>query len=585
MRIDRIEIENFRSIKSEVVKFDHNCLILLGKNEAGKSNVLKAIAAVFGKYKVTIKDKRKKINNEKINDSYIHAVIKNSQEDIAEILEIIQNKYSNTELIEFDNELDLKQYINKYFNEFLIRILINDQAKAIVSYWKHKNPSKIREIYLSSNMFDTLDNSGIFQDNESINLIIFDAIKTLYNNNPFKCNYWKYDSTLLLPNKIVIKDFITDPDSCEGLYNIFKMCNRSVIKKEFDEALAQDGDYYNLLDQISKEVTRIFQKKWNDFKETKIELLPDGQEISIKVTNKTKYSFEDRSDGFKKFISVLLMLSTKSIADEIGEKDIILIDEPDQSLYPTSARYLRDELLRISEKSIVIYSTHSQYMIDSNCIDRHLIVEKKNDTTTLQRQDVNSPFCNDELLRNAIGVSIFECIKEKNIIFEGWLDKELFEKFCSDKKTKDYANYGIVYLHGISGVETIVQLLILAKKKFVIVADSDKASKDKRKDFEEKYPEYKYNWIGYDDSVKNISTMEDFFASQYIEKIIKENGYNDYEYNDKKNAIENIEKAVNNNKDEKQKIKCKLIESYGKDKIITGYDTFINVLKEKIQNL
>lgn len=104
---------------------------------------------------------------------------------------------------------------------------------------------------------------------------------------------------------------------------------------------------------------------------------PNGSEISIKVANKAKYTFEDRSDGFKKFISVLLMISTKARSNMIGERDIILIDEPDQSLYPTSARFLKEELLKISEKAKLIYSTHSQYMIDSTCIDRHIIVEKE----------------------------------------------------------------------------------------------------------------------------------------------------------------------------------------------------------------
>ena len=58
MKLTRIEIKNFRSIKDAKISFDHNCLILLGKNEAGKSNVLKAVAAVFGKYMLSNKDKR-----------------------------------------------------------------------------------------------------------------------------------------------------------------------------------------------------------------------------------------------------------------------------------------------------------------------------------------------------------------------------------------------------------------------------------------------------------------------------------------------------------------------------------------------
>ena len=64
MKIKEIHIENFRSIKNETIVMDKNCLILLGKNEAGKSNVLKAIAALFGQYSLTVKDQRKNINNE-----------------------------------------------------------------------------------------------------------------------------------------------------------------------------------------------------------------------------------------------------------------------------------------------------------------------------------------------------------------------------------------------------------------------------------------------------------------------------------------------------------------------------------------
>lgn len=59
MELKRIEIKNFRSIKNGKIEFNHNCLILLGKNEAGKTNVLRAIAAIFEKYPVSHKDRRK----------------------------------------------------------------------------------------------------------------------------------------------------------------------------------------------------------------------------------------------------------------------------------------------------------------------------------------------------------------------------------------------------------------------------------------------------------------------------------------------------------------------------------------------
>lgn len=60
MILDRIEIKNFRSIKDVTISFENKGIILIGKNEAGKSNILKAIAALFGEYKVSNKDKKKK---------------------------------------------------------------------------------------------------------------------------------------------------------------------------------------------------------------------------------------------------------------------------------------------------------------------------------------------------------------------------------------------------------------------------------------------------------------------------------------------------------------------------------------------
>jgi len=225
-------------------------------------------------------------------------------------------------------------------------------------------------------------------------------------------------------------------------------------------------------------------------------------------------------------------------------------------------------------------------MIDSTCIDRHLIVEKIDDTTTLRKENKNGPFSNDELLRRAIGASIFECIKAKNLIFEGWLDKELFNKFCAfEKKQADFNQYGKVYLGGISGVETLVQLLILANKDFVIIADSDETSTNKRNEFVKNYPEYKDRWIPYSSVCDNISTLEDFLYQDFIFQQIIDCGFPDYKYDYSKNAILNIEKAVNKEKSKKQEIKNKLISIVTKENIKSDYGKYISSLKEIVENI
>lgn len=585
MELSRITIKNFRSIKDAELKFGHNCLILLGKNEAGKSNVLKAVAAIFGKYTVSNKDKRKKIDNEKIEEYYVRGIFKLSDKDIIEVAKRFYAKYTNTENITFQSNKKLEDYIKTIFREFLIQIDIKENSTHQFSYWKYEKSDfdLINKLYLTGNSITT---EATAKTELNLSKEIFELIKVLYTENPYQCHYWQYSESYLLPNSVVINSFITAPTSCQSLENIFTLCHRENIKQEFDEAMSQDGDYANLLEQISKTVTSTFRKIWKDFKETSIQLQPNGSEILIKVVNKAKYSFEDRSDGFKKFISILLMLSTQARANKIRENDIILIDEPDQSLYPTSAQYLRDELLEIGKKSRIIYSTHSQYMIDSTCLDRHIIVEKEDDVTKLKKETGNAPFSNDELLRRAIGSSIFECLQPKNIIFEGWLDKELFNKYCDFEKIhKDFGNYGKVYLGGISGAETLVQLLVLANKKFVIVADSDETSNNKRIEFFKNYPDYKDAWLSYADIIKSVSTMEDFIDCKHIEEQINKCVSTGYQYDANKNAIQNIDKAVNKDKDKKQEVKNTLVSAISKDKIKTDYAVYVGKLKEKLESL
>jgi len=439
-------------------------------------------------------------------------------------------------------------------------------------------------VYLDKIFFNT-DKLGTKQEIKNIHSIIFEIIKKMYNEKPYLCNFWQYDNSLLLPSRVNISSFISNPKQFLSLYNIFLTCDRVDIKNEFEEAISQDGDYSNLLDQVSKTITKLFREIWKDFKNTSIELMAGETEMVIKVSNKTKYSFEDRSDGFKKFISILLMLSTQARSKQLGERDIILIDEPDQSLYPSSAEYLRNELLNISKTARIIYATHSQYMIDSNCIERHLVIEKKDDITTINVQDKNAPFCEDELLRRAIGSSIFEVIRPKNIIFEGWLDKELFNKYCYyNNKTTEYNQFGIVYLGGISGVETLVQLLILANKKFVIVSDSDVVSKSKRKDFEENYEEFISSWLSYGEVVDSVQTMEDFLSVEWITKNLQKE-CPDFVYDSSKKAIENIENVVKDNKEKKQQIKKGIINELHKADINDNYSVFVEQLNIKLKEV
>jgi len=63
MKLLSAHVTNFRSIKAAKIIFDPRCLVLVGINEAGKSNVLKALSAL-GDFVPTRDDIREPLLNE-----------------------------------------------------------------------------------------------------------------------------------------------------------------------------------------------------------------------------------------------------------------------------------------------------------------------------------------------------------------------------------------------------------------------------------------------------------------------------------------------------------------------------------------
>lgn len=598
MQLKKIVISNFRSIKNIEIEIKEingkNCIILVGKNEAGKSNILKAIAAVFGKYQVSIKDQRKEIGDESIEDKncYVRAVFSLNENDIKKVINDFKNKYQNTEIIKFKENLTIENFTYYFFNEILWRINIGNENTPSESYWiiDNKKYSFDKKVFIKPNTF-------IFEENGTEQEILsVDKLKTiLFNNcikdllNNYECIFWEYKSEYLLPPNINIEEFKSNPDISIPLKNIFYLSDKNNIEDEIEKALKKDNSLDNLLEKVSEKATKEFKKVWKDLKDTEFVLRKDGDNINVFVKNKVKYSCEDRSDGFKRFLAILIMLSTQSRINNLNDKNIILIDEPDTCLYPTSARFLRDELLNISKNSIVIYSTHSPFMIDTKCIERHLVIEKESDISNIKEYSEKSPYTEDELIRRAIGTDIFETIKQQNLLFEGYTDFKLFEKI-SDKK--DFQDCGKVYLGGIKEAKTLSQMVMLANKQFVIISDSDKTSIDKKKDFIESYPDFKDNWIDYSVCGSNFETLEDFYKIEYIDKKLKKYNINIDKSYSSKNAIEYIEYHIktlklndSNNKEKKNTIKYNLAINVTKNNMKDEYFEFIKKLKEHLKVL
>lgn len=303
---------------------------------------------------------------------------------------------------------------------------------------------------------------------------------------------------------------------------MFELAKIGNIAAAIAAAKSRANGMRNLLKRVSERATRHMHNVWKEYRGLTLSLLLNGDNIDAVIQDKhNTYDLTRRSDGFKRFISFLLLISARVESDELNDV-LYLHDEPDTSLHPSGARHLRDELLRISQKNYVVYSTHSIFMIDTKNMDRHLIVKKSDEVTTAGVPE-HSDIMEEEVLYNAVGYSIFENLKPMNVIFEGWRDKHLFEVVLSRLPAKykhlkaAFADVGKCHAKGVRDVSRITAMLELAQRRYIVLSDGDKVAREHQASFKGEG-----KWKRYDElmAATTVVTMEDFVSIEtFLEPI------------------------------------------------------------------
>lgn len=565
MILSKVLIKNFRSLQDVTIDFEPRGKTLVGINESGKSNVLKALSLLDTKNKPLPGDVREALPEEDpVEDSYVRfhffldseeqetvldnvleqvlidqkkkIKIKNPKGQVIDLTKFISQKSEylyKIDVLTGDSgfrywtligsyEPDTKLFIttDKCPADFTIET--NDSTQKLSSYKLIDSEyiSVIPEEYISeasvSNLYELITNEAI------------DLAKTKIPKTVF----WIYDEKNLLPPSIDIAGFVANPESCVPLKNMFLLAGYTDIKNAIETARAKQtkNPFRNLLRNVATKTTKHFRSVWKEYKDIEFDLESDGNLIVAAIKEKNSYDLSQRSDGFKRFVSFLLLISV-NVKTENLKNTLLLIDEPDMSLHPSGARYLRDELIRISKNNYLLFSTHSIFMVDSERIDRHLIVKKQNEITTVETAS-ESNLVDEEVLFNSLGYSVFSILKEKNIIVEGWTDKNLLKVALSHvptkySKVKDLKDYGICYANGVKHIKNITPTIELAKRDCFVLSDADDVAKQHKKDFEDS--KCYGTWITYEElySKQKIVTAEDFVKDDIIVKMINDVVKND----------------------------------------------------------
>lgn len=339
MQITYLAIRNFKSIRDLEIRNIENALILVGKNNTGKTGILKAIRAALGSYPVSEGDFNTQNQNIEIS-----MTLEISSED----LQLFHTHGIVSQYKRFETwKRDFCSRLPSFDGSFLTFTCIINRNRGIrYSDLVHKHNRFIPELLPRLYFIDTGRQLSAFQED----LLMFQEDEQLIRLRSHAC--------IFRSSKICNQCF-----SCIGLINQKKpgdlqLCetaklleyqmyhlNLSDFSRRVNENYLKNGGIEEILYTLTCNIDALFS--------VKAEAQRNGRQQPSPV--------EDLSNGMKS-IYMLSLLETY-IEGEKHIPSIIMVEYPELFLHPSLQKSAGAILYRLSRKNQVIFSTHSPNLI------------------------------------------------------------------------------------------------------------------------------------------------------------------------------------------------------------------------------
>tara|TARA_R110002124_G_scaffold267450_1_gene434683 strand:- start:311 stop:2308 length:1998 start_codon:yes stop_codon:yes gene_type:complete len=566
MNLKTININTFRSIVNQTIEVNENCMAFIGLNESGKTNILNAIKYLNPKNKLSSNDSSKindkdpsieyhfeisKLQQEKLSQS-INKIILNGNtafgtEDIITNLNVKSVCYHNfykakdsSGKIEGEDELvvDYEIKINKNYKSLDKALYEKDSKFTFVLQLEDKDYDlEVNDLIQESLILETEKHYFKPALIDDVKNKISSEIRNYIQNILPSVHYWTYSPKYLIPSEITYQDFIEGgnpyavnaplynmlllpPDL--GIYNTNDVLSKIELWKSDSSLRRKDSTI------LTNEVNKHIKSIWKDYDQD-IKIVLEETSITIHVNDPKSsslnyYDMNVRSQGFKTFISFILTISAE-VETGVIENSVIILDEPETHLHPSGVKYMREELLKLSEQNqnFVFYATHSIFMIDRANLRRHIIVKKESELTKLIPVKRNN-IIQEEVIYEALGTSVDEfSIANKNIVFEGELDLELFSYFienCIYKKNNEILDYE---LHDGGGTKNIIKFFtnktLPQKSNWTFILDNDSPGRTLSQNLEKGTLKEYFKTFRFKHYSKTIDfELEDILESKMVER-------------------------------------------------------------------
>lgn len=553
MRIETLTIKNFRSIKGSLtVSFSDTKTVLVGKNNSGKTNILKALEILLGErwpYYIDIKEKDFFNKRERIE---IKAVISGiTKEDYKNLF-----FRSRSEKTDKGRITASRGRVNLFFTGEINNGDITKEFRISTD----RNPPNVGADFQSStdDFRKSLCTFMFVPANRNINIHL----------KPTTYNWYGKLFTLILQNQ---------KDNKKEEYQKL-VYNLKAIEQNFKN-LIDDKDVIN----TSKFITYIEDIKFSLTKSQHPEDLLKAIEILVKSGKNLDYfELARMGTGTQSAVMIgLFDLYIKTLSQEYSSSlKIFAIDEPENFLHPQGKRLINNLLDQISSinNNQVVYITQSPELIsnfnDNFKLSNVVYTYKNQDDSTLIKQFAeqdNQKFSKVQQELNAENSEIFFADRvllvdgqtEKHSIpnifkFNKWKEKDLpdnekekLNKNSDDEKEiyvkryfdLDYRNISIINVNGKRNIRKYYKFAckLLGKENVWVLFDKDRDfDKDKERIIESLIKEMwdvgdvkeedfqEYNWLilkeGEFENYYNIDKLAEFLGTDKrdVENFISE---------------------------------------------------------------
>ncbi|WP_213818278.1 ATP-dependent nuclease [Garciella nitratireducens] len=503
MYISELLIMNYRSIEKEKINFKPGKNVLVGKNNSGKSNIVKALDLVLGEKNPVYRDVNDKDfftfyndNKEQTKDSFFISV-KLEGNDINEklfrgIKGLWLTPVGEENLIEYC-------YNNKRYTKVLIGnvddLTNKKYYKDVGELFRMFNNAQELYIYFTVAKKESfLDSSIIYMDNEQDNYQKTYAILLKYNNKYFRCSRISNDlknslitSAILPAVRDINKELRINSWSWYGklIKDIWDNCDsgkREEIDKKLEEIKSITDDIFiSASSDIKEKIKKAIYHNSISF-----QLLQNTKDdiykgINIFINDGIEGLLEDKGTGIQS--AVIIALFSYYCSKFHMNSSLLVVEEPEIYLHPQARRVLSnkfDEFVNLNSqnKNQVIVTTHSSEFIRNTDIWNIVIVKKVNGKSETRRININKEN-NKELakLQNIISTKNAEIFfADKVILVEGaeeYLIPLIADHYHNEKGYLDNNNISVAKVGGKSFFKQYIELLSYLDIEYFVIADFD----------------------------------------------------------------------------------------------------------------